>query len=107
MDIMVETFLEIGVSDLLVSTQCLQDPLYMEASETYLSLSIGLGKQNFMISHDISLIMSVVEWLTTCITHFTWRNPSGWPAQLGLIRSSVSHSVRKGQESRVKECKPY
>ncbi len=30
MDIMVETFLEIGVSDLLVSTQCLQDPLYLE-----------------------------------------------------------------------------
>ncbi len=30
MDIVVETFLEIGVSDLLVSTQCLQDPLYME-----------------------------------------------------------------------------
>jgi hypothetical protein len=30
MDIVVETFLEIGVSDLLVSTQCLQDQLYME-----------------------------------------------------------------------------
>jgi hypothetical protein len=30
MDIVVETFLEIGVSDLLVSTQRLQDPLYME-----------------------------------------------------------------------------
>jgi hypothetical protein len=30
MDIMVETFLEIGVSDLLVSTRRLQDPLYME-----------------------------------------------------------------------------
>ncbi len=30
MDIMVEIFLEIGVSDLLVSTRCLQDPLYME-----------------------------------------------------------------------------
>ncbi len=34
MDILVETFLEIGVSDLLVSTQCLQDPLYMEVWET-------------------------------------------------------------------------
>ncbi len=61
MDIVVETFLEIGVSDLLVSTQCLQDPLYMEVRETYLSLSIGLGKQNFMISHDILLIMSDAE----------------------------------------------
>jgi hypothetical protein len=30
MDIVVETFLEIGVSDLLVSTQRLQDPLYMK-----------------------------------------------------------------------------
>ncbi len=30
MDIVVETFLEIGVSDLLVSTQRLQDPLYLE-----------------------------------------------------------------------------
>jgi hypothetical protein len=30
MDILVETFLEIGVSDLLVSTRRLQDPLYME-----------------------------------------------------------------------------
>jgi hypothetical protein len=30
MDIVVETFLEIGVSDLLVLTQRLQDPLYME-----------------------------------------------------------------------------
>jgi hypothetical protein len=30
MDIVVETFLEIGVSDLLVSTQPLQDPLYVE-----------------------------------------------------------------------------
>jgi hypothetical protein len=30
MDIVVETFLEIGVSDLLVSTRRLQDPLYME-----------------------------------------------------------------------------
>jgi hypothetical protein len=30
MDIVVETFSEIGVSDLLVSTQCLQDPLYLE-----------------------------------------------------------------------------
>ncbi len=30
MDIVVETFLERGVSDLLVSTQRLQDPLYME-----------------------------------------------------------------------------
>jgi hypothetical protein len=30
MDIVVETFLEIGVSDLLVSAQRLQDPLYME-----------------------------------------------------------------------------
>jgi hypothetical protein len=69
MVIVVETCLEIGVSDLLVSTQHLQDPLYMEVWETYLSLSIGLGKQNFMISHDILLIMSVVEWLTLHITH--------------------------------------
>ena len=61
MDIVVETFLEIGVSDLLVLTWHLQDPLYLELWETYLSLSIGPGKQNFMISHDISLIMSVVE----------------------------------------------
>ncbi len=68
-DIVVETFLEIGVSDLLVSTQCLQDPLYMELCKTYLSLSIGLGKWNFMISHNILLIMSVVEWLTSRITH--------------------------------------
>jgi hypothetical protein len=30
MDIKIETFLEIGVSDLLVSTHRLQDPLYME-----------------------------------------------------------------------------
>ncbi len=30
MDIMVATFLEIGVSDLLVLTRLLQDPLYME-----------------------------------------------------------------------------
>jgi hypothetical protein len=30
MDIMVETFLEIGTSDLLVSTCHLQDPLYVE-----------------------------------------------------------------------------
>ncbi len=30
MDIMVETFLEIGVSDLLVLTRRLQDQLYME-----------------------------------------------------------------------------
>jgi hypothetical protein len=30
MDIVVETFLEIGVSDLLVSIQRLQDPLYLE-----------------------------------------------------------------------------
>ncbi len=30
MDIVVETFLEIGVSDLLVSTQRLQDRLYLE-----------------------------------------------------------------------------
>ncbi len=30
MDVVVETFLEIGVSDLLVSTRCLQDPLYLE-----------------------------------------------------------------------------
>jgi hypothetical protein len=59
MDIVVETFLEIGVSDLLVSA--LQDPLYMEVWEMYVSSSIGLGKQNFMISHDILLIMSVVE----------------------------------------------
>ncbi len=69
MDIMVETFLEIGVWDLVVLIWRLQDPLYMEASETYLSLSIGLGKQNFMIFHDILLIMSVVEWLTSHITH--------------------------------------
>ncbi len=68
MDIVVETFLEIGVSDLLVLTWHLQDPLYLELWETYLSLSIGLGKQNFMLSHDISLIMSVVEWLTLRIT---------------------------------------
>ncbi len=32
---------------------------------------------------------------------------SGYPAHLGLIRSSVGHSVSEGQESRVKECKPY
>ncbi len=32
---------------------------------------------------------------------------SCYPARLGLICSSVCHSVRKGQESRVKECKPY
>ncbi len=69
MDIGVETFLEIGVSDLLVLTQHLQDLLHMEVWETYLSLSIGLGKQNFMISHDILLIISVVEWLTSGITH--------------------------------------
>ncbi len=69
MDIMVETFLEISVSDLLVLTQRLQDPLYLELWETYLSLSIGLGKGYLMISHDISLIMSIVEWLTSCITH--------------------------------------
>ena len=30
MDIVVEKFLEIGVSDLLVSTHRLQDPLYLE-----------------------------------------------------------------------------
>ncbi len=30
MDIVAETFLEIGVSDLLVLTQCLQDRLYVE-----------------------------------------------------------------------------
>jgi hypothetical protein len=30
MDIVFETFLEIGVSDLLVLTQRLQDPLYLE-----------------------------------------------------------------------------
>ncbi len=30
MDILVETFLEIGVLDLLVSTQRLLDPLYLE-----------------------------------------------------------------------------
>jgi hypothetical protein len=30
MDIMVETFLEIGTSDLLVSTCCMQESLYME-----------------------------------------------------------------------------
>ncbi len=32
---------------------------------------------------------------------------SGYPAQLGLIRSSVRHSICKGQESGVEECKPY
>ena len=69
MDIVVETFLEIGESDLLVSIRCWQDPLYLELWETYLSLSIGLGKQNFMISHNILLIMSVVKWLTLRITH--------------------------------------
>ncbi len=30
LDIVFETFLEIGVSDLLVSTRRLQDPLYLE-----------------------------------------------------------------------------
>ncbi len=69
MDIVVETFSKIGVSDLLVSTWHLQDPLYMEVWETYLSLSIGLGKQIFMIFHNILLNMSVVEWLTLRITH--------------------------------------
>ncbi len=61
MDIVVETYLEIGTSDLLVSTCRLQDPLYMEVRETHSSLSIGLGKQNITISHNILLIMSVVD----------------------------------------------
>ncbi len=69
MDIVVESFLEIGTSDLLVWTCRLQDPLYMEVWETYSSLSIGLGKQNITISHHILLIMSVVEWLMLRITH--------------------------------------
>jgi hypothetical protein len=61
MDIVFETFLEIGVSDLLVLTRRLQDPLHRTMKHTYLSLSIGLGKRNFMISHDISLIMFSVS----------------------------------------------
>ncbi len=69
MDVVVETYLEIGTSDSLVSTCHLQDPLYMEVWETYLSLSIGLGKWNITISHNILLIMSVVDWLTSHITH--------------------------------------
>ncbi len=32
---------------------------------------------------------------------------SGYPAHIGLICFSVCHSVHEGQESRVKECKPY
>ncbi len=69
MDIAFETYLEIGTSDLLVSTCCLQDPLYMEVCKTYSSLCIGLGKQNMTISHNILLIMSVVDGLMLRITH--------------------------------------
>jgi hypothetical protein len=40
-------------------------------------------------------------------TGLTWRNPSGWPAQPGKIRSSVSPSVslcvRAKRGDRVKE----
>jgi hypothetical protein len=49
MDIVVERFLEIGASDLLVLTRGLQDLSYTDVRETYSSLSIGLGQGNIMI----------------------------------------------------------
>ncbi len=47
MDTSVEDYLEMSVLGLLVWTQQLQDPSHREAWETYLSLSIGLGKATY------------------------------------------------------------
>ncbi len=63
-DTSIEGFLEIGASDLFVSTWRLQEPSYKEVWETYSSLSIGLGKQII----QILLIVGFLEWLASCIT---------------------------------------
>ncbi len=62
MDIMVETFLDIDVSDLLVSTRRLQDQLYMEVCETYLSLTAILV-WSFMKDH-FTLVQVTIETKT-------------------------------------------
>jgi hypothetical protein len=68
-DIMFETFLEIGVSDLLVSTGCLQDPLY-GTMRNILILKYRARKAKF---HDISQYLADhVSCRVTHVAHHTF-----------------------------------
>ncbi len=71
-DIMFETFLEIGVSDLLVSTRRLQDPLYFGTMRNILILKYWARKENFH-DHDISRYLADhVSCRVTHVAHHTF-----------------------------------
>ncbi len=70
MDIVFETFLEIGVSDLLVSTQHLQDPLYFGTMRNILILKYWARKEKF---YDISRYLADhVSCRVTHVAHHTF-----------------------------------
>ena len=69
MDIVFETFLEIGVSDLLVLTRCLQDPLYGTMRNIPI-LKYWARKAKF---HDISRYLADhVSCRATNVAHHTF-----------------------------------
>ncbi len=67
LDIVVERFLEISASDLLVSTQWLQDPSYEEVWETYSSLKYCTRKAKY---HDLA---DNWHFTVNCITHWDYQ----------------------------------
>jgi hypothetical protein len=70
MDIVVERFFgDRCIRPISINTMVAR-PIVYRSMRNILILSIGLGKQNITISHNILLIMAFLEWLTLRITHF-------------------------------------